>query len=249
MATVIELTDDEWGLVKDLFDRPGGWSGVPSPGPRGMEVEVSGGLARVVLEEQSSYTVRISGPVTWAGLRSPSGAPLTGAGASEAVFRIDTGNLVGLSALATETADGFRLPDLPLRIRVRKLGDPDADFTWLVDSIVESIRALALTTQSPTALGVERLKVGDPYPYEDLVFLRAIAGDVERAVRRITQNPHRRIVERREVVDAWLAREVSPSDLVSVAADGRNLAVVEPEQQLRLLGVTAASAFTRAVAI
>lgn len=223
---------------------PGGWIGVPSDNPRGMEVEEAGGAAWVVLEEQSGYTVRVREAVARAGLGKPTAAPLTGAGADEAVFRIDTGNFVGLSSFAMEAPDGAPLPSVPLRIRVRKLGDPDADFRWLVNSVVDAVRVLALATQGPTTLGIRKVLVGDPYPYEDLIFLRAMVGEAERAVARIARNPHRRIVERREIVDTWLATEVSPADLVTIAADARNLAAVNADQQRRLIGA-AAGAFTR----
>ncbi len=45
MAVVIELTNEEWGLVKDLFD-PQGRRGAPEQYPRRTKVEAIGFLAR-----------------------------------------------------------------------------------------------------------------------------------------------------------------------------------------------------------
>lgn len=53
---------------------------------------------------------------------------------------------------------------------MRKLVDPDADFAWLVMSVVKAIRALALTVASPTALKTARSIRATSYAYEDLIF-------------------------------------------------------------------------------
>ena len=229
-----------------------GWGGLSSADGTGMSLELDDGTVRVVLEEQTTYTVRVEvgmkGPrLDHAGFGLASVPAVTGQGAAESVFRLDTGNLVGLTSLEfLPTATSKKPISIPARIRVRKLGDPDADFEWLVNSVVDAIRGLALTVASPTGLKTARTRPGHSYSYEDFVFLRAIATDVERAVERIARSPHRRIVERAELMDSWLAPEVDAGQLATVASDARKLARVSNAEQRRLLSPLARRGFTRA---
>jgi len=222
---------------------PAGWTGIRSTDGSGMSVEVDDESARVVLEEQTTYTVRVGHTAArYAGLGTPTVRAVTDTHASESVFRLDTGNLVGLTTLvfdATEPAP------LALRIRVRKLGDPDADFEWLVSSVVADIRALALTVASPTGLKTARTHRGASYAYEDLVFLRAIADEVVQAVARIARNPHRRIRHHIEQMDSWLAPEVAPAQLAAIAGDGRAIARVTSAEQRRLISPAARKQLSR----
>ncbi len=225
----------------------GSWVGLASADGTGMSVEDDDGTVRVVLEEQTTYTVRVAGRrPRRAGFGEASLEAITSIGAHESVFRLDTGNLVGLTSLEFASDEPSNQPTpIAVRIRVRKLGDPDADFAWLVMSVVDAIRALALTVASPTGLKTARTQQGMSYSYEDFLFLRAIARDVERSVERIARNPHRRVVQRVEAMDSWVAPEVEPGQLASIASDPRSIAVVSEIEQHRLLSPGARSRFTR----
>lgn len=234
-----ESWDDAWPLVA-------GWRGIASPRGTGMSIEEDGDSVRVVLEEQTTYTVRVAGATCErAGFGEPHVQAVSAAQAHEAVFRLKTGNLIGLTTIVFDPTSPEDDSAVAARIRVRKLGDPDADFAWLVMSVVKAIRALALTVASPTALKTARTTRAASYAYEDLVFLRSIAKDVSQAVEQISRNPHRRVIRRVESMDAWLAPEIAPAQLASIATDPRSIARVSEIEQRRLVSPGARRTFSR----
>src|SRR6185369_8979997 len=108
-------------------------------------------------EEQAGYVLRVRSAETLDVRCSVGGVPLprlSGPDADEAVFQLQTGNLVGLTKLQIE-AGPTRL-NVDLRLRVKKLRDPDRDFEWLVEDLSAAVRALALTVASPTVLATQR---------------------------------------------------------------------------------------------
>jgi len=234
-----ESWDDAWPLVAS-------WRGIASPNETGMSIEEDGDSVRIVLEEQTSYTVRVAGATCErAGFGEPRVRAVSAARAAEAVFRLETGNLIGLTTIVFDPTSAKDESAVAARIRVRKLGDPDADFAWLVTSVVKAIRALALTVASPTALKTARTTRAASYAYEDLVFLRSIAKDVSQAVEEISRNPHRRVVRRIESMDSWLTPEIAPAQLASIATDPRSIARVSEIEQRRLVSPGARQTFTR----
>jgi predicted component of viral defense system (DUF524 family) len=234
-----ESWDDAWPLVA-------GWRGIASLHGSGMSIEEDGDSVRVVLEEQTTYTVRVAGVrCERAGFGEPSVQAVSAPRAHEAVFRLDTANLIGLTTIVFDPTRPEDESAVAARIRVRKLGDPDADFVWLVMSLVKAIRGLALTVASPTALKTARNTRGDHYAYEDLVFLRSIAKDVLQAVEQISRNPHRRVIRRVESMDAWLAPEIPAAQLASIATDPRSIARVSETEQRRLVSPGARPTFTK----
>lgn len=234
-----ESWDDSWSLVA-------GWRGIESPDGTGLFIDEDGDSVRVVLEEQTTYTVRVAGVTCErAGFGEPRMQAVSAPRAHEAVFRLETGNLVGLTTIVFGPSSPEDESAVAARIRVRKLGDPDADFAWLVMSVVKAIRALALTVASPTALKTARTTRAVSYAYEDLVFLRSIAKDVSQAVEQISRNPHRRVIRRVESMDAWLAPEIAPAQLASIATDPRSIAKVSEIEQRRLVSPGARRTFTR----
>jgi predicted component of viral defense system (DUF524 family) len=234
-----ESWDDAWPLVA-------GWRGIASPDGTGMSIDEDGGSVWVVLEEQTTYTVRVAGAACErAGFGEPRVQAVSAARAHEAVFRLETGNLIGLTTIVFDPTSPEDESAVAARIRVRKLGDPDADFAWLVMSVVKAIRALALTVASPTALKTARTTPGAHYAYEDFVFLRSIAQDVSQAVEQISRNPHRRVIRRVESMDSWLAPEIAPAELASIATDPRSIARVSEIEQRRLVSPGARRMFTR----
>ncbi|MCX5044655.1 DUF2357 domain-containing protein [Aldersonia sp. NBC_00410] len=211
-----------------------------------MSIEEDGDSARVVMEEQSTYTVRVAGATCErAGFSEPRVQAVSAARAQESVFRLETGNLIGLTSIVFDPTSPEDKSAVAARIRVRKLGDPDADFEWLVMSVVKAIRALALTVASPTALKTARTTRAASYAYEDLVFLRSIAKDVSQAVEQISRNPQCRVIRRVESMDAWLAPEIAPAQLASIATDPRSIAMVSEIEQRRLVSPGARQTFTK----
>ncbi len=101
------------------------------------------------------------------------------------------------------------------------------------------------TLGPPTALKTARTTPGAHYAYEDFVFLRSIAKDVSQAVEQISRNPHRRVIRRIESMDSWLATEITPAELASIATDPRSIARVSEIEQRRLVSPGARRAFTR----
>ncbi|BBZ74145.1 DUF2357 domain-containing protein [Mycobacterium paraseoulense] len=234
-----ESWDDAWPLAA-------GWCGIASPHGTGMCIEEDRDAVRVVLEEQTTYTVRVAGATCErAGFGEPRVQAVSAAQAPEAVFRLETGNLIGLTTIVFDPTSPEDESAVAARIRVRKLVDPDADFAWLVMSVVKAIRALALTVASPTALKTARSIRATSYAYEDLIFLRSIANDVSQAVEQISRNPHRRVIRRVESMDAWLAPEIAPAQLASIATDPRSIARVSEIEQRRLVSPGARRTFTR----
>lgn len=214
---------------------------------RWVGLEQHAGGMRLVLEEQSSYIARVESSerdIGLFGLHTQTKPPLTIASGT-GVFRVSTGNLVGLTRLVVGPVGPGAWPGLPVRIRVRKLGDPDRDFEWMVDDIVSAVRSLALTVAAPTALGIVRSSRGRSFAYEDLVFLRSIARDVDRVMDRITRRPHFRMASRTMTEDASRAAEIDPAGLVQLAADVRALALAPSlTHQSRVLSGGAAKAMT-----
>jgi predicted component of viral defense system (DUF524 family) len=234
---------ESWDDARPLV---AGWRGIASPHGTGMSIDEDGDSARVVLEEQTTYTVRVAGArCERAGFGEPRVQAVSAARAHEAIFQLETGNLIGLTTIVFDPTSPEAESAVAARIRVRKLGDPDADFAWLVTSVVRTIRALALTVASPTALKTARTTRGAHYAYEDFVFLRSIAKDVSQAVEQISRNPHRRVIRRVESMDSWLAPEIAPAELASIATDPRSIARVSEIEQRRLVSPGARRMFTR----
>jgi predicted component of viral defense system (DUF524 family) len=219
-------------------------------GDRWVGVEEYQGRHRLVLQEQSSYIARVDAEphrqVRAFGLVG-SATPALAVAANTSVYRISTGNAVGLTRLVVGGSPGEAVPwsGMRVRIRVRKLGDPDRDFEWMVDDIVSAVRSLALTLVAPTNLGIARSARGKSFAYEDLIFLRSISRDVDRVMDRITRRPHYRVTTETRVEDASRAAEIDPGRLVHLAADSRALAVAPSAvQQSRVLSGGAAAVMT-----
>ncbi|MBX7132284.1 MAG: hypothetical protein K1X67_06365 [Fimbriimonadaceae bacterium] len=81
-----------------------GWRGVVSLYGTGMSINEDGDLMRVVLEEQTTYTVRVAGTACErAGFGQSRVQAVSAAQAHEAVFRLETGNHVGLTTIVFDT--------------------------------------------------------------------------------------------------------------------------------------------------
>lgn len=77
-----------------------GWRGIASPPGTGMFIEEDGDPVRVVLEEQTTYTVRVAGATCErAGFGEPHVQAVSAARAHEAVFRLETGNLIRFTTI------------------------------------------------------------------------------------------------------------------------------------------------------
>lgn len=202
-----------------------------------LRVDTDLAAPRVVLSEQSTYTVR----VRHFGVRRAlvGGLPLalrpsmSGSGSPEGVFTLETGNLVGHSSLRIQWDDGT-WSSLPIRIAVRKLTG-DADYEWLVDELARSVRALALDYAGATSLPTERTASGRGLYYEDLVFLRSIIRDVERAMERIAERPDRKPLALADEADASQAADLDPARLASMVSSRQALARVSATTHARIL--------------